>query len=405
MAAFSDAWLRARNMKPYSGKPEITYRDGLGVRISPKGRISWIYRFLLNGNPVKMKIGNYPELKIKEAELLKDNKADLVFRGEDPRSQALQQLNDGKKTLTALIDEWVEIYAKSNISQWHSALSLLRRYVVPSLGTYKVEIIKIRDYMTLLTSIKSESLPIAISVLQRLKQVLSYGVKFGYLENNVLIVLTARDLGHVSHIRRVKQVDSGIGAHYSLISEVETNESYRNFLRLMTIFACRSVELRLSKKTDFDFHNLIWTVPEEHNKARKAGGGEIIRAIPDFAVLVLKEQFSISDGIYLFSAVRCNSNPLPAPSVQLIGRKHGAVLSKHGFVNTRNHDVRRTARAAWERMQFPYRVAETMLGHKVHTGVQEHYNDYQYIDEQRESYKRWCDYIEAEVEKYEQENG
>lgn len=83
MAAFSDAWLRARNMKPYSGKPEITYRDGLGVRISPKGRISWIYRFLLNGNPVKMKIGNYPELKIKEAELLKDNKADLVFRGED----------------------------------------------------------------------------------------------------------------------------------------------------------------------------------------------------------------------------------------------------------------------------------------------------------------------------------
>lgn len=31
-----------------------------------------------------------------------------------------------------------------------------------------------------------------------------------------------------------------------------------------------------------------------------------------------------------------------------------------------------------------------MLGHK---GVSEHYLDYKYIEEQRQCYEKWCDYI------------
>ena len=123
-----------------------------------------------------------------------------------------------------------------------------------------------------------------------------------------------------------------------------------------------------------------------------------------FAIDIINEQLVINDSDYMFCSATSNG-PVSRSTIRRIGENHGQLLSGYGYVETRNHDVRRTARAAWERMQFPYRVAETMLGHKVHTGVQEHYNDYQYIDEQRECYKRWCDYIEAEVAKYEQENG
>lgn len=66
------------------------------------------------------------------------------------------------------------------------------------------------------------------------------------------------------------------------------------------------------------------------------------------------------------------------------------VVKMVGLPRTTNHDMRRTARNIWEAMDVPFHVAETMLGHKVHRGVQSHYLDYDYLDEQREAYASWC---------------
>ncbi|MGI2221693.1 MULTISPECIES: Arm DNA-binding domain-containing protein [unclassified Shewanella] len=46
----SDNWLRAINGKPYLGKPELADRNGLSVRITPAGTITWQYRFRID-NP------------------------------------------------------------------------------------------------------------------------------------------------------------------------------------------------------------------------------------------------------------------------------------------------------------------------------------------------------------------
>ncbi|EEY42165.1 phage Integrase [Vibrio cholerae RC27] len=55
--AITDAWLRATNGKPYSGKTEISHRFGLGVRVSPKGKITWVYRANINGKMQRIKLG------------------------------------------------------------------------------------------------------------------------------------------------------------------------------------------------------------------------------------------------------------------------------------------------------------------------------------------------------------
>ncbi|HIF9171979.1 TPA: tyrosine-type recombinase/integrase [Photobacterium damselae] len=213
MVAFTDAWLRARCGKPYDGKSEITYRDGLWIRISPKGRITWIYRFLLNGKPVKMKIGEYPLLKIKEAEVLKDKKASVLASGLDPRVKSLRVLQDEKITLTQLIYQWYDSYAQSNIKQHKVALNALDTNIIPALGEYPVDALKVRDYMNRLLEIKSKNINTVIRMMQRLKQILTYAVKFGYLDYNPLSVITAKDLGEVSHVHRIKQNHDDVGAH------------------------------------------------------------------------------------------------------------------------------------------------------------------------------------------------
>lgn len=42
----------------------ITYRNGVAVRISPKRKVTRIYRAHFNNKSIKMKMGNYPDMKI-----------------------------------------------------------------------------------------------------------------------------------------------------------------------------------------------------------------------------------------------------------------------------------------------------------------------------------------------------
>ena len=55
----TDTKLR-RISKDYSGKPELADRDGLSARVSPKGIITFNYRFRWLGKQQRIKIGRYP---------------------------------------------------------------------------------------------------------------------------------------------------------------------------------------------------------------------------------------------------------------------------------------------------------------------------------------------------------
>jgi hypothetical protein len=50
----TDTRLRAIANKPYDGPSEIADRDGLSARISPKGKITFQYRYRFNGKPVRL---------------------------------------------------------------------------------------------------------------------------------------------------------------------------------------------------------------------------------------------------------------------------------------------------------------------------------------------------------------
>ncbi|MDX6941939.1 Arm DNA-binding domain-containing protein, partial [Enterobacter kobei] len=52
--ALSDTKLRSINAKPYSGAPEVTDGDGLSVRITPTGTITFQHRYRWNGKPVRL---------------------------------------------------------------------------------------------------------------------------------------------------------------------------------------------------------------------------------------------------------------------------------------------------------------------------------------------------------------
>ena len=397
MAAFSDAWLRSVLNKKYTGKAEITYRDGLGVRISPKGKITWIYRGILNTKSFKMKIGEYPNLKIKEAEKLKDEKSELATQGIDPRKlQTLITKQQKPQTITEIIDYWVNNHAKQNVQRWYVFESMFDKDIKPLIGAYKASSVELIDYMEVFKKARQRvSAKHSAHLLTSFKSVLSFAVRHGLLKYNVLHSLRKSDVGEPASIRTTKQDTKGLRAMWTLIDNVKSHPSNRNLLRLLMIFGCRGNELRLAKKEDFDLDDMIWTVPASNNKIRKKGGGKIVRPIPKLALPYINEQFVMyPNKTIMFPSVNSDNDlPMNNTTVSKFGVTLGELMASHGFSKTTNHDMRRTARNTWERLGFRFHVSESMLGHKVHKGVVEHYVDYQYVDEQRECYEKWCDYI------------
>ena len=76
-------------LKPKSKRYEVWEdgQTGLGVRMSPAGRKSWIYMYRFNGKPRRMTLGTYPAVGLADARV-KHAKAKVdLEKGIDPGAQ------------------------------------------------------------------------------------------------------------------------------------------------------------------------------------------------------------------------------------------------------------------------------------------------------------------------------
>ena len=79
--AFSDTWLKANNGKERGALEERGDRGGLGVRITPKGRITFQLRYRYQGAAKRLDLGSYPLMSLKDigADLNLTHRADPIL--------------------------------------------------------------------------------------------------------------------------------------------------------------------------------------------------------------------------------------------------------------------------------------------------------------------------------------
>ncbi|OYG37746.1 Arm DNA-binding domain-containing protein, partial [Klebsiella pneumoniae] len=109
--ALSDTKLRSINAKPYSGAAEVTDGDGLSVRITPTGTITFQFRYRWNGKPVRLSIGRYPAMSLKEARVVVGEMRELYLKGLNPKNHFAKE--DGELTLKECLDQWWGKYVET----------------------------------------------------------------------------------------------------------------------------------------------------------------------------------------------------------------------------------------------------------------------------------------------------
>ena len=167
-------------------------------------------------------------------------------------------------------------------------------------------------------------------------------------------------------------------------------QPYKDLILLMLHTGARVSEISQSQVKEFNFSDKIWTIPPHNSKA----GHQFYRPLTDKTIEILKELTKDKrHEDYLFP------NYDFKPVSVTFHRRAQAAFQNWGMAHIQNyrsdwvlHDLRRTFRTNISRWISRLEVAELTLGH-VQSGIHATYDLYKYIDEMREGYVNWIEYL------------
>ena len=114
--ALSDTWLKAHQGKARAALEERSDREGLSVRITPKGKITFQLRYRYSGTPKRLDLGSYPLMSLKEARGEALRLRAQHEQGHDPKVVRLLEKQAILKadSVEQLFRQWHEAYCQKN---------------------------------------------------------------------------------------------------------------------------------------------------------------------------------------------------------------------------------------------------------------------------------------------------
>jgi integrase len=393
----TDNWLKANWRK---GRPKILERadrDGLTVRVSTTGKISFAVRFRYDGsrNTKRLVIGSYPRMSLQSARAETERLRGRLEQGHDPRivRKLEKQAIAKAPSYETLFRLWYERYCVKNKEGHHEILRSFELYVFPKIGSLPADKVTLHLWLDILEEQADERPGICKRLLTNAKQMQKWCVKRKLLPTNVLVEIYAQEDFQLDDEEAEARVLSDEEIRYLWLALERSRMALKNklFLKLCLFFGCRNGELRRAKKTDFDFTSMVWTVPRSHNKIRKKGGRPILRPIIPEVVPLLEQVFALSpNSEYALTNADSDepmgkSAPLALPyNLMQWLRRHQKYEMAHWSV----HSLRKTARTNFSTLTTQPHVAEIMLGHKLPKNWRI-YDGHTYLKEQAAVYAAW----------------
>ncbi len=136
-------------------------KTGLGIRVSPSGRKTWVLMYRFEGKARRMTLGTYPKVGIASAHTKAGNAHEALEHGRDPGAENVAQRRDERQaeTVDQLIDEYLARHAARKRSGDQDKANL-EREIRPEWGKRKAKSITRRDVILLLDKIADRGAPV-----------------------------------------------------------------------------------------------------------------------------------------------------------------------------------------------------------------------------------------------------
>lgn len=261
--ALTDALIKAA--KPHDKLYELNDERGLTLEITPQGAKRWRFRFQLNGKRNRLSLGLYPEVRLKDARIRRDELRILISKGIDPATERATQreIEQGGNSFETIASKWFTKFS-ANWTQAHgvTVLARLESNVFPFIGKEPISELTAPIILQTIQRIEARgALETAHRVRQICSQMFRFAITIGKAERDpaadVRGALPSVTVRHHSSITAPKAIDELL----KTIDAFKGTHTVRCALRFYPLVFVRSGELREAEWTEINFDAAEWRIP------------------------------------------------------------------------------------------------------------------------------------------------
>lgn len=376
-----------RKLKPKTQRYERWEdgRTGLGVRVSPSGRKTFVYMYWRDGKARRMTLGIYGDgpgnISLADANVKHAEAKRALTEGRDPGTETVEahRAEHDAESVTELVEEYLGKWAWPRKRSAAEDERILRKELVPHWGSRKAKDIRRRDIITLLDGIVDRGAPIqANRTLACVRRMFNWAIERDMLDTSPCVRVKAP----APENRRDRALVNGeIATFWHGLDNARMTETIKLALQLQLVTAQRKGEVIAAEWSEFDRDAALWTIPAE--KAKNSVQ-HVVPLSPLALDLLDAIEANGTDSRYLFPSPR-GDKPVTGQSVDHALRDN---RERIGVVNLTPHDLRRTAATAMAALGVDRTVLAKVLNH-VDRSMTGRYDTHAYIPEKRAALERW----------------
>jgi integrase len=389
-AALTDNQIK--HAKPKDKEYSLSHGQGLSLRVRTSGTKEWVLRYKrpFTGVRTAIKLGNYPNLSIKDAQDEHTNCLNLLAKDIDPlesrTSKSREERASKTNTLELVATKWFDV-KKTKITAdfakdvWRS----LDSHIFPWLGSRPISQIDAPIVIEVINPVAARgNLETVKRLCQRLNEIMTFAVNTGVIHHNPLAGIRE------SFANPIKQHNPTLEPNQlPLLMETLHRASIKLPTRVMIEWQLHTMvrpgESAGARWEEINLDEKIWTIPPERMKKKR----EHVVPLTPQTVALLDVMRPISGHLaHVFPSQR---DPLRhanegSPNV---------ALKRMGFQDSLTaHGMRALASTTLNEQSFDYDVIEMALAHIDPNETRRSYNHAKYLPQRRVMMEWWSQHIE-----------
>ena len=405
----------ARLVKPLSDKEiktaeprekEYKLSDGKGLFIVVKidGTKYFRFDFSYGEKRKSTSFGIYPKTTLKEAREKREEAREFLSKNINPISVKRIKRASEALTLDMIINEWLELRAKSSSEATIIQNRRMLNNITNWLGNIAIKDIKRVDIINILEKIQNKGvIETAHRLLSLMNKIYMFAVTKEYTEHNIIadidkksvLVPSNKNIHHpaITSPDEIKELLKDIN---SMGEKYKSNISVIFIFKIIPYVFVRSENIRLMRWNELDLQKGIWEIPKEKMKTHI-----------DFVCPLSRQAVDIIKQIEPYSRHR-SEFVFPSPFKTdrgISGATLSDTLNKLGYQNRHTfHGFRSMfstiAYEYYKEHGFHSDIIESCLAHKEKNRVKAAYNresKYKYFEEKKELMQWWADWLDTLV--------
>jgi integrase len=386
--ALTDAQIKA--LKPKASRYLVTDGRGLSLDVLPSGKMSWLYRYRLNGAYEKVTLGRYPDLTLKGARVKRDDLAARVADGKSP-AQEIKRAKAGSLSDPTLREFGERYFQEQVVRNWKDPAQI-RRYldneIYPTLGAKLLKEITALDVQAIVYR-KRDNGRIAAAMQLRgvMKQMFDYALEVQQVTLNPAAMVATRYIGKARKRSRVLSAHE-IRLYLRTIYQSNIRRQFKLALHIILLTLSRKSELLYGRWQHVNFETGEWLIPEEN---AKTGRPHIVYMSTQVAAMFQELKALAGESDLVLPGRSSIRKPFAANALNQA--LEGLTFDMDPLTI---HDLRRTGATLLTEKGFNRDVIEKALSHEKQ-GIRAVYILAEHAAERKKMLQWWADYVDAIV--------